>query len=189
MARKMSRFAVAMSTPEFCRILLIIFASLVVVVPWLLKMTSFGLLLVAGALTLPAIFWWQYRAVRVIARIIAVLLMAAAPVLLIVIAAMGYFYTEFFVALFVSALSLPMIAVSSRDARRFDKILLRVAAVLNTVEAVLLIAYIFIPGGWIPLILFAAINFCFAVLAVLSFPPDLSPLYKKMDEARAKYEK
>ena len=189
MARKMSRFAVAMSTPEFCRKVLIVFASLVVVVPWLLKMTSFGLLLVAAALTVPACFWWQYRAVRVITRGLIILLMAAAPVLLIVIAAMGYFYTEFFVALFVSALTLPAIAVASREARRFDKILLRVAAALNTLEATLLIAYIFILGTWIPLVLFVAVNFCFAVLAVLSFPPDLSPLYKKMDQARAKYEK
>ncbi len=188
MARKMSSFAATMSNPEICRKLLIAFAALLVAVPWLLKMIPFSWLLVAAVLTLPAIFLWKHRVVRVIMRTVLCLLMAAVPVLLIVVAAMGYFYVEYFVLFLASAWVLPTIAVAANNARRFDIILLRIAAALNTVEAALIMAYIFTTDQWVKIALFGAVNLCFAVLAVMSFPPDLTPLREKMKAARAKYE-
>ncbi len=189
MPRKVSGFAAAMSSPETCRKWLIIFAAIVVLLLFLLNMTSFMLVVVSAVLALPAAFLWKYRAARVIMRGFLCLWLAAVPVLLIVVALMGFFAVDYFAQLCIITLALPAISLASRAARRFDVILLRFAAAINAIGAALIIAYIFSYGAWVEMVLFGAANLCFLVLAVMSFPPDLTPLRKKMDAARAKYQK
>ncbi len=164
---------------ELYKKLLVIFAAVTVILTTLLKITSFWLLLVATVLALPPIFLWKHAAARLLVRVYEILLAAAAPVLLLILACMGLFHAEYLFLLIVTQLVLPAAALSAVQGTAFDAILMRVIGLIYAVESALFIAYILPASELVTIILFAALALVMLVLPLLANPIDFSRFLRK----------
>lgn len=164
---------------ELYKKLLVIFAGVTVVLTALLGITSLWMPLIAAVLALLPAFLWKYPAVRIFTRLYEVLLLAAAPAMLVVILCMGMFHTEYFSLFVVTQLMLPAAALAAIQGAKFDVVFMRVTGLIYAVESALFIAYILPAKEIVTLVLFGAVALVMLVLPLLAYPIDLSRFSKK----------
>ncbi len=140
---------------ELYKKLTVIFAFVTVALSALMEITSLLLALAAAVFALPAVFLWKHTTARVATRVLAIILLAASPLLLLTIAVCGMFQPEYISTLVCIQAALPMVAVAASYGKKSDIVLLQVAGVLQVVAAALLCAYILSVQKWVVLVLFA----------------------------------
>ena len=157
---------------ELYRKMLVVFAGVAAFLPVLLNMGSFILPLLAAALVGVPALWWNYKAVRVITRASSIVLTSLIPGLLLVLACMGNFHTEYFALLTFSTVALPAAALAATHNDKWDIRLIRVLSFLNVVSCGLTIAYVIVTKSWMKSVLLGAVAVVLFVLSIMICPPE-----------------
>ncbi len=169
---------------ELYRKLLVVFAGVAVLLPALMKITSFWMPLAAAILVILPLRLYEHRVVRVLVRTYVILLAALMPIVCIVVAVLGNFQTEYFSLLFLSAVPLPAAAAAAVQDKRWDIVQLRVLAFLHIVETALIIAYVVKVADWFKSVVFGCTALVILILALIIHPmkvPFANLIEKKLN--------
>lgn len=159
---------------ELYRKMLIAFAGVAALVPFLLNFVSFMIPLLAAALFgIPAL-WWHYKAIRVMVRSYCIVLGGAVAVLCTVAAIMvekAWLYRVFSLLPFMSVV-LPAAAQAATRNAKFDIVLMRVLSFMYMAATALVIAYVIETKDWVESVLLGAVALVVFVLSIMICPPE-----------------
>lgn len=173
--------------PEAIRLykrLTVIFAGLTMVLSWLLRIISWKLLIPAALLVLLPKYLWEHNSVKELTRTVEILLLAAAPTVILVLAVCEHFQLEFFSILLLMQVALPVAAFAAERGERFDTVLMQVAGVAYAVVTFLFCYYyILVPNQpWYKLVLLALLGVVMLVLPFMAYPLPFQLLKRKKQD-------